>query len=295
MEIYQLRSFQAVAQQGHLTQAAELLHLSQPAVTAHIKALEEELGLSLFDRGPSGVQLTDAGRRLLIDAERVLADARALIDHARSMHGELRGRLRIGTLIVPARLRLGACLREMQRRHPLLEVQTRLGLSRELLGEIRRGSLDCAFFIGRDNFAGMTALQLTELGFCVAIPRELADALSHADWRQMNNTTWLGVSPRSTIATMTEELWRSHSIQPRVIGEFDDESTLAEMIRSGLGLALLAERTAKRFAADGAFVLWRGGEVVARLPLSFIYPAERSGDPTIAALRDALRTIWDLP
>ena len=47
MEIYQLRTFQAVARQGHLTQAAELLHLSQPAVTAQIKALEEELGITI--------------------------------------------------------------------------------------------------------------------------------------------------------------------------------------------------------------------------------------------------------
>lgn len=295
MEIYQLRSFQVVAQQGHLTQAAELLHLSQPAVTAQIKALEEELGLSLFDRVSGGVQLTDAGRRLLNDAERVLADARALIDHARSMQGELRGKIRIGTLIVPARLRMGQWLDDVQHRHPLLEVQTRLGLSRDNLSEIRRNNLDCGFFLGRESFTGVSTLPLTELGFCVAIPARLADALGHADWQQMNNTPWLGVSPRSTISAMTEELWRRHNIHPRIVGEFDDEATLAELIKSGLGLALLAERTARRMAADGAFVLWRGGEVVARMPLQFIYPSERESDPLIMALRDSLKRIWDLP
>jgi DNA-binding transcriptional LysR family regulator len=64
MEIYQLRTFVAVAQQGHLTQAAEILHLSQPAVTAQIKALEEELGLALFERTAGGVLLTKAGAML---------------------------------------------------------------------------------------------------------------------------------------------------------------------------------------------------------------------------------------
>lgn len=295
MEIYQLRSFQAVAQQGHLTQAAELLHLSQPAVTAQIKALEEELGVSLFDRVSGGVQLTDAGRRLLADAERVLSDARALIDHARSMQGELRGKIRIGTLIVPARLRLGQWLADVQRRHPLLEIHTRLGLSKDNLAEIRRNSLDCGFFLGRDVFPGLKALPLAELGFCVAIPCELAESLAHADWQQMNQISWLGVSPRSTIAAMTEELWRQHNIRPRVVGEFDDEATLAELIKSGLGLGLLAERTARRYAAEGAFVLWRGGEVVARMPLQFIYPSEREDDPLIMALRESLKTIWDLP
>ncbi|MDP5239808.1 LysR family transcriptional regulator [Uliginosibacterium sp. 31-16] len=295
MEIYQLRTFLAVAQQGHLTQAAEQLHLSQPAVTAQIKALEEELGVSLFDRVSSGVQLTDAGKRLVPDAEKVLGSARGLIDHARSLQGELRGRIRIGTLVVPARLRLGQWLRDVQRRHPLLEAQTRLGLSRDILAEIRRNNLDCGFFLGRDSFANVTAITLTEIGFCVAVPAELADALNHADWQQMNGTPWLGVSPRSTIATMTQELWRTHNIAPRIVGEFDDEATLAELIKAGLGMALLAERTAKRFAADGAFVLWRGGEVVIRAPLQFIYPAEREGDPLLMALRESLKTIWDLP
>jgi DNA-binding transcriptional LysR family regulator len=295
MEIYQLKSFQAVAQQGHLTQAAELLHLSQPAVTSHIKALEEELGVSLFVRASSGVQLTDAGRRLLVDAEKVLGDMRAMFDHARSMQAQLQGRVRIGTLMVPARLRLGAWLQDVQTRNPLLRAQTRLGLSRELLAEIRRDNLDCGFFLGRDDFSGMTAVSLAEIGFCVAIPKMLADSLGHADWARMNNTPWLGVSPRSTIATMTEDLWHQHNIRPRIVGEFDDEATLAELVKSGLGLALLAERTAKRFAADGAFVLWRGGELVSKSPLQFIYPSVREADPVLLALRESLRTIWDLP
>ncbi len=295
MEIYQLRTFQAVARQGHLTQAAELLHLSQPAVTAQIKALEEELGISLFDRVSSGVQLTDAGRRLLADAERVLIDARALIDNARSMQKELRGRVRIGVLAVPARLRLGVLLSEVRRRHPLVEAQSRLGLSRELLAEIRRGNLDCGFFLGRDSFVGMATLPLSELGFCVAIPRELAESLAHADWQRMNDTPWLGISPRSTFAALTEDLWRAHNLCPKVVGEFDDEATLAELVKNGLGLALLAERTARRLAAEGALVLWRGGEVVTRAPLQFIYPAEREKDPLLNVVLEALKQIWDLP
>ena len=62
MEIYQLRTFVTVAQQGHLTQAAELLHLSQPAVTAQIKALEEEVGMPLFERTAGGVNLSRIGQ-----------------------------------------------------------------------------------------------------------------------------------------------------------------------------------------------------------------------------------------
>ena len=70
MKLYQLRSFVAVAEAGHLTRAAEKLHVSQPAVSAQIKALEDELDLVLFERTSSGMVLTPAGKRLLTDAER---------------------------------------------------------------------------------------------------------------------------------------------------------------------------------------------------------------------------------
>jgi len=78
MEIYQLRTFVTVAQQGHLTQAAEVLHLSQPAVTAQIKAIEEEVGMPLFERTAGGVVLTLAGQELLPQAQDILAAARQL-------------------------------------------------------------------------------------------------------------------------------------------------------------------------------------------------------------------------
>ena len=85
MELYQLRTFAAVAQAGHLTRAAEKLFISQPAVSAHIKALEEELGVVLFTRGARGMSLTGQGQALLAHAEAVLAQAGELERAARAV------------------------------------------------------------------------------------------------------------------------------------------------------------------------------------------------------------------
>ncbi|HEY1407941.1 MAG TPA: LysR family transcriptional regulator, partial [Promineifilum sp.] len=68
MEIYQLRTFVTVARESSITRAWELLFLSQPAVSAHIKAMEDELGLVLFDRTPRGMGLTSHGVKLLAKA-----------------------------------------------------------------------------------------------------------------------------------------------------------------------------------------------------------------------------------
>ena len=96
MDLHQLRTFVAVAAAGHVTRAAEKLHLSQPTVSGHIKALEEELGVVLFDRIASGVTLTRSGRLLLEDAEKVIAASQHLRDHARALSGSLDARLGLG-------------------------------------------------------------------------------------------------------------------------------------------------------------------------------------------------------
>jgi DNA-binding transcriptional LysR family regulator len=108
IEIYQLRTFATVAELGQLTRAAEALHLSQPAITAQIKALEDEVELALFERTSTGMLLTKAGQRLLVRAEKVLAAAQAFKNEAESLSGEVSGKVSVGTVSDPEFIRLGS-------------------------------------------------------------------------------------------------------------------------------------------------------------------------------------------
>ena len=116
MEIYQLRSFAAIAETGQLTRAAEKLHVSQPALSAQLKALEEELEFTLFERTSNGMVLTAAGKRLLVDADKVLAAAQNLQNHARALKGDVVGKARIGTLSDPKFIRAGEFIGSWPRR-----------------------------------------------------------------------------------------------------------------------------------------------------------------------------------
>jgi DNA-binding transcriptional LysR family regulator len=294
MELYQLRTFVTVAQQGHLTQAAELLHLSQPAVTAQIKALEEQFGLALFERYPGGVQLTEAGKLLMPEAEQILAQARDLLHKAKALQGEPKGKVRIGTIGVPARLKLGAWLSLLREEFPLITVQTTHGISVSILNEVRKKSLDAGFYLGRNPYQNVMTLPLGEVSFCIAMPHTLAAQYQNADWLQLGDAPWLGLSQLTSLADISQELWRSHNIAPKVVGEFDEEATLLELIKTGVGIGILAERTAQRYASDGSIVLWRGGEVVTRAPLQFIYSNERISDPMMHKLCSTLKTAWQL-
>jgi len=142
MELYQLRSFAAAAEHGHLTRAAERLHVSQPAVSARIRALEDGLGVPLFDRGATGMTLTPEGSKLLPMAFRVIGAAADLKSRARSLKGEVAAHVRIGTLADPETLRLGDLLARAVERHPLLHLDLRHEVTGAAFAKVREGEVD---------------------------------------------------------------------------------------------------------------------------------------------------------
>jgi DNA-binding transcriptional LysR family regulator len=170
MEIYQLRSFAAVAEVGHLTRAAERLHISQPALSSQIKALEDELGLALFERTPVGMALTSAGRRLLTQAQSVLSAAQALRHEAGALRGEIAGTVRIGTLADPEFIRLGELLSLTTQKHPLIRIELQHEISGAAFQAVSAGELDGSFYYGETTHPSINRFPLREIAYRIAAP-----------------------------------------------------------------------------------------------------------------------------
>src|SRR6201997_4825603 len=98
MELRQLATFVALAEEGSFTRAADRLHVVQSAVSAGVRNLEKELGAMLFDRSTHSVKLTDAGRALLPEARATLAAAQAARDAVDEARGGLRGKVVLGPM-----------------------------------------------------------------------------------------------------------------------------------------------------------------------------------------------------
>ncbi len=293
MEIYQLRAFVTVAKIGQLTRAAEALHVTQPAVTGQIKALEEELGVSLFDRKPGRIALTRAGERLLPEAEKVLAAAGSLMGRARELQGEVSGSLVIGTLGDPDALRLGSLLGGLVAALPLLEIKTRSGDAETLREAVATSTLQASFYIGPHIPRDVLGLALQTINYRVVAPVPFRERVLHAGWREIADMPWIGAPYASHAQTLLRDLFSRQGLLPNQVLESDDASASHSLVRAGLGLALLREDAAIPAAERNELVIWPHTRVAALL--SFIYPKTAEHDPAIVAALSVLRQVWGLP
>ncbi len=293
MELYQLRTFAAVAEEGHLTRAAERLHLSQPAVSGHIKALEQELDVRLFERAATGMVLTEAGRQLLGHALKVLSAAEGVKRTAQQLHAEVAGVLHVGTVADPADNRLGAVLTAAARKHPLLRIELHQAMSGNALESVREGHLDATFFFGDAPVAPFTALPLRQLIYRVAAPAAWSARIRDARWPEIAAMPWIRTPTLSTHTRLVTQLFESHGVEPPEPAVLaDDETVIANLIVEGLGVALVRDEVARARAAEGELVTWPG--VAIETTLWFVCLAERATEPALAALLDMVREAWHL-
>jgi len=293
MELYQLRAFAAVADAGQLTRAADRLHISQPALSAQIKALEDELEVRLFERTPSGMQPTRAGRELLGHAERILAAVDGMKRAARAVRGGVAGRLRIGTLSDPQFIRLGDVLGEAVERHPLLELELHHEITGAALEAVHDGALDASFYYGDLRLPKVEGLALREVAYCVAAPAEWRPRIENAGWNDLAMLPWIVTPPISTHHRLLQKIFTAHEIAPTRCIEADTEAVISNLVFSGLGVSLMREDLARAREAEGKLAIWPHARL--RTTLWFIYRSERADDPLIAALLKVVAEIWQVP
>jgi len=142
VELRQLAYFDAVVRHGSFTKAAQRLHVAQPAVSAQIRRLEAELGVTLLERTTRRVALTQAGELFLARARLALAQLEGARADLAELSAVLRGQVRIGATQVLGSLDLPAALAQFRRRYPGVSLALHSGLIAKLLGLLEAGDVD---------------------------------------------------------------------------------------------------------------------------------------------------------
>jgi len=292
MDLNQLRSFVAVAKVGHLTRAAETLHLSQPALSGQIKALEEDFGVTLFERSSAGMALTPSGKRLLKHAEQVIEAVQDLKHSAQRLQGEPTGTIKLGTVLDPAFLRVGELLARTFDRHPQLELELHQVVSSDALARVRSGALDASFYFGARPEGDLHSIPLRKILYRVAMPDAWADELAHAPWEAIAARPWVLAPEPSSHGRLVMDLFRAHSALPSRTIEADNESVIANLVESEVGISLVRDEIAQESTSAGRSAIWPGA--TASTDLWLVHAADRVDDPLLAALVEVLLQIWQV-
>jgi DNA-binding transcriptional LysR family regulator len=295
MDLTLLRAFVMVAHEGNLTRAALHLHLTQPAVSLQIKHLQETLGVTLFTRTSRGLALTRDGQALLPHAERALAAAGDVQRAAAALRQEVRGKLRIGTILDPAFLRLGGFLRQLVESWPHVETALRHGMSGWVLDEVRSRELDVGYYIGQPepDPGAFHASTLTRFHYRVLAPAGWKDRVKDAhDWRALAAFPWIWTPPASAHNRLLTRLFDAAQAKPVKVAEVDQEPSMLDLVKSGVGLTLARDSIAIAEAHAHGLTIVEG--VTVPTELTFITLASRRDEPAIAAALKAIETQWAL-
>lgn len=291
MELHQIRAFVTVAQVGNVTKAAEVLFLTQPAVTAQIKGLESSLGVALFERNAGGMRLTPAADRLLPYANQLLSMASELKGVARSMQEELTGCIGIG---LPGEttdfLRTARLSHTVQTSFPLVEVQTKTKPVGQLIDLTRAGNLTGAFVISTQAPRDLQWLNLRSIAYKVAIPSRFGPEMAQGGWKVLASLPWVSGAIDSHTHQILRSLFERHGVDPRVVMRSEDTSTLESFVRDGVACSLLREEVAMPGFARNEWFVWGHAQIDAHL--YFVHATDQLSDPLVVALRSAVQKVW---
>jgi DNA-binding transcriptional LysR family regulator len=241
MELRHLRYFVAVAEHLHFGRAAEALMTAQPSLSRQILQLEDELGVRLFDRTNRHVDLTDAGRRFLIDARRTLHAAEASMRHARENAEGTRGELRIGFMPGAMLQLLPAALREYRRRYPNVDVSPHIINYLDAAPALLAGSIDIAWS-GATSDPDIASQTVAHDRLLAAMPTDHPLASKNRiDVGEFSDETLIAFSrsnaPRLYDAVL--ELCLTSGYHPASVHEALDALSVLGLVAAGFGVSLI--------------------------------------------------------
>ena len=240
MELRHLRYFTAVARELNFRRAAEILHIAQPPLSMQIKALENELGVQLFDRSSRAVSLTVAGSRFLVDAQRILAEAQqAEIDVKKADRGII-GRLNIGFMLSTAHNLLGNAVKKFKNDFPEVELNLLDLTNSAQIKALEEGRLDIAFTRSKISKPDLQTEILTEEPMMLMVPS--TDSLAKKErlaWKDLEGKSIITLHPDQALGFYDNFFARCQVAKVSVTtGQYaNDLHTEMWLVSIGMGVA----------------------------------------------------------
>jgi LysR family transcriptional regulator, hydrogen peroxide-inducible genes activator len=246
MTLTELRYVVAVARERHFGRAADACHVSQPTLSVAIRKLEEEFGVSLFERRASQVALTDIGEQIVSQAKRVLDEASAVHEIARQGRDPLAAPLRVGTIYTIGPYLLPGLIRQLQKKAPQMQLVLSENFTVKLIEQVRNGAIDVAIMALPLPACGLLVQAVYDEPFVVAVPRRHAwirrKTIASAD---LEHETMLllgsGHCFRDQVLDVCPDRSRFSGSADSMQRTFEGSSleTIRQMVATGIGITVM--------------------------------------------------------
>ena len=270
MNLRRLQYFVKIVDIGSLTQAADLLHIAQPALSQQLATLEGEVHQQLLVRTKRGVTPTEAGRVLYRHAQLILRQCEQARVEMQAASQQLTGAVGVGLAPGTAAASLALpLLRVVRTRHPgiLLYLNETYGTTLSEL--VMNGRMDMAvLYGGRVAVHGLSFLPLLHERLCLVGPVDMDAPPGEVPLRQLAETDLFLARPYNVVRRMVDEAFAGMGIAPQIVAEVESASTLTEAIQEGLGATILPESMARQIVASGGAWHRRIGDPIIEAPLA---------------------------
>jgi LysR family hydrogen peroxide-inducible transcriptional activator len=292
MTLTDLRYLVALAHERHFGRAAEKCHVSQPTLSVAVKKVEEELGIQLFERSASEVKITETGRRIVAQAERVLMEASQIQEIAAAGKDPLAGPLRVGVIYTIGPYLLPRLIPRVHRLAPRMPLIIQENFTARLAESLKRGELDVIIISLPFEEAGVVAQPVYEEPFRVLMPADHPWTAEHAiDPLHLADDQLLllgaGNCFRDQVLEVCPSCRNIGGLQRTLEGS--SLETIRHMVATGLGVTVLPSSAADEMSAQNALVAVRpfsAPEPSRRVALAWRVTYPRSG--AIDVLRAAI-------
>jgi LysR family transcriptional regulator, transcriptional activator of the cysJI operon len=257
MDLDSLRLFVDLAETGSFSKTAERCYMSQSAVSQRVRALEQEFGQILVERGKGrpGAQFTEAGLRLLEGAREIVARADALKREIAELGETVAGSLRVATVYSIGLHALTPRLTAFLAEYPQVNLHLEYLRTDRIYESLMSGGIDCGIVACPRERAPIEVIPLEEENMVVILPpTHPLGKYPAVPVEALQDVPFIAFDPDIPTRVLTDGLLKAHGVTVQVVQAFDNIETIKRVVEIGLGIALVPEPTVVREVRDGTLV-----------------------------------------
>lgn len=292
VNISQLETLLTISKTMSFRKAGELLNLTQPAVSAQIKSLEEEFGTILVDRNQP-VTLTDSGAVFLEHAERILRIVEELKQRLADLNQVPQGHIHLGTTTSIAIQILPRVLSYFQDQFPLIKTTIHSMPSSQIMTSVESGAIDIgiAYLFEKTNSLETSILYYDTFELMVS-PDHPLSPLKYTKIEALRDVPFIMLTPDTAGRRFVDQLFRKYNLHPHVVMELNSSEEVKRMVELNLGAGIISKQSAAPELKSGTLKIIQVSELEIAHPVGVIY---KSGRYLSSAMQQFLLDLKGMP